>query len=146
MLDAKFFMNIAPNVTARFRAFVFGTESQGKKAKQVHGKPYPEYTPSYRDKKRTGKNPNQDPEYRMSRAPVFSGATQRQFKAHTMIRNGFKFGTTRGGIVKSLADRGRIISSKAKVLPDTVEDYILKEASKYIKNKFKKIKGSKNNI
>tara|TARA_Y100001973_G_C5197628_1_gene335388 strand:+ start:2133 stop:2579 length:447 start_codon:yes stop_codon:yes gene_type:complete len=140
MLDKQFFDRIAPNVTARFRKIIFGSESGGKGARQVTGQPYPNYTPEYNKKKKQGTGKRQDPEFKDSNAPVFTGDTQRQFQKFKRTSNGFKFGTTRGGVVKGLEQKGRLISNDAHPLPKKVIDYILSESNKYVKTKFSKVK------
>lgn len=146
MLDSKFFKMIAPKVTARFREFIFGSATAGKSARQVTGKAYPNYSPNYAIEKRKGTGKRQSSEFAGSKAPVFTGDLMKDFKYSKFILNGFSFGTIRGGVVKNLADKGRVISSDRKPLPDKVAKYIIKEANTYVNKELSKVKSKTYNL
>ena len=73
---------------------------------------------------------------------MFTGKLMRDFQGIQTIKDGFKFGTpTRGDVVKHLADNSRVITTKAKPIPDKVYKYLIEQADKYITNKLNNIKG-----
>ena len=146
-LDPDFLKSIAPNVVARYRAFIFGSENKGQGAKQVNGEGYPDYADGGLQKS-LGTGKLQSREFAKSaltsRAPVYSGLLMKDFQGWKTIKNGFKFGTpTRGGVVESLRSQGRVISSKSQPLPDVVEDYIMEQANKNSKKWWRKRGGNK---
>jgi len=146
MLDRSFFIKIAPNVTARFREFIFGSTTAGRSAKQVTGRAYPNYSPDYKIEKSKGTGKRQSTEFANSKAPVFTGDLMKDFSFHKLHQHGFRFGTSRSGVVKSLAAKGRVIATDSKPLPGKVIKYILDEADKYAKKELNKIKGGTFNI
>ena len=146
MLDKGFFIKIAPNVTARFREFIFGSTTAGRSAKQVTGKAYPNYSPDYAEEKSKGTGKRQSTEFSNSKAPVFTGDLMKDFSFHKLHQHGFRFGTSRGGVVKNLAARGRVIATNTKPLPDKVVKYILSEANRYVDKELSKIPSRKFDI
>tara|TARA_Y100001963_G_scaffold72041_1_gene100131 strand:- start:242 stop:772 length:531 start_codon:yes stop_codon:yes gene_type:complete len=165
MLDRKFFSKNAANIVARYRKHIFDPTGGGKKAKQVTGRPYPDYSKKgenvgwrtigegtnrrsvFIDSYKNKKLKKGDSKFAQSNAPVFTRALMNDFQGFQLISGGFRFGTpTQSGKVKNLAKLGRVISSERKPLPDSVSKYIMIQADKYVKKKLGKIKGGRFNI
>ena len=146
MIGLKFFQKINQEVVNKYRSHIFGTTSNGMKAKDIDDNAYPDYA----DKgvsKRKGTGKRQRVAYRLSKAPVFSGDLLNDFQLRKTNNSGFSFGTVAwGSKVKSLANLGREISRENKALPTKVGDYVMKEANKYVKKELGKIKGRTFNI
>ena len=173
MLDNRFFRKIAIEVVMKYRKYIFDPDGGGSKAKQVDGKPYPNYSKkgenigwrtigegkktrsvfidSYANRKKTGNikvgQKPQHQKFKDSKAPVLTGDLLNDYQFVKYLINGFTFGfPTQGSKVKQLAKLKRVISSESKPIPKPVEKFILKEADKYVKKELKKIKGGTFNI
>ena len=169
MLNRKFFSSIASNVVARYRKHIFDPAGGGKKAKQVTGRPYPDYSKkgenvgwrtigegknrrsvfidSYANKKKSAKLKRSYTKFAKSKAPVLTGDLLKDFQGFNLISGGFKFGTpTQGGKVQNLTRLGRVIATEKNPLPKQVEKYIMSQADKYVKKELGKIKGGTFNI
>ena len=146
MLDKKFFNELGKETSLMYRTLIFDPKGGGKGAKDVHGKAYNSYSSDYGESKRTGelsgidKTP-QDPKFKDSNAPVLTGQLMHSFGAMASHSNGFGFGTiTKKGVVKHLANMGRVVSTNEKPVPDEVAKFIMKEMTKDVKGAFKKIR------
>ena len=151
MLDKEFFNELGKETSLKYRQLVFDPKGGGKGAKDVYGKEYegynnPEDESSYGVRKKLGnlygidKTP-QDPKFKNSNAPVLTGQLMHSFGAMASHSNGFGFGTiTKKGVVKHLANMGRVVSTNEKPLPDEVAKFIMKEMTKDVKGAFKKIR------
>ena len=173
MLDNKFFRKIAAEVVKEYRKYIFDPAGGGKGAKQVDGKPYPNYSKkgenigwrtigegkktrsvfidSYANRKKTGNikvgQKPQHQKFKDSKAPVLTGDLLNDYQFVKYLINGFSFGfPTQGAKVKQLAKMGRVISKENKALPDSVAKYLMDQADKYVKKELKKIKGGTFNI
>ena len=141
MLDSKFFKQIARDVVPMFRKHTF------MDALDVKGKKFKAYSTKYGQAKRTGKLKRQATEFANSTAPVLSSDLLRDYKFIKTIQSGFQFGfPTQGGKVLNLARMGRVISTDADPIPKKLENFIMKEATKYVQRKLDKNKGGTFNI
>ena len=141
MLDYKFFFKLQDDVVPMFRKHTF------MKALDVFGKPFKKYSAAYEKSKKAGKIFRQASEFKDSRAPVLTSDLLKDWKLWGTTLTGFKFGTMDfGGTVESLANKGRVISSEKKPLPDHISRFIMKRANSYVTKKLGKIKGKKINI
>ena len=146
MLDKRFWMKIATEVVSKYNVHIFGTKSKGMKAKDVFGKDYPDYKDKGKAKKK-GTGHRQREAYKNSKAPVYSGDLMNDFQLRKTKSSGFSFGTTVwGSKVKRLLEQDRVISSEKQPIPKEIISFINKEADKYVKKQFRKIKGKKINI
>ena len=135
MIDRKFF-KIGANVVAKFREHTF------TKALDINGKKFKGYSTKYGANKRANKLKRQATEFANSTAPVLSSDLLRDWKLRKVSNNGFSFGTVAfGDRVKHLAKRGRVISKDSKALPKPVEQFLMREADKYVQRKLNKVKG-----
>ena len=135
MIDKKFF-KIGANVVAKFREHTF------TKALDINGNKFKGYSTKYGADKRGNKLKRQATEFAGSTAPVLSSDLLRDWKLRKVTNNGFSFGTVAfGDRVKHLAKRGRVISKDSKALPDKVEQFLMREADKYVKKELGKTKG-----
>ena len=152
MLDRIFWDKVRKSVIPKYRDHIFGTKSRGMKAKDVFGKAYDDYVDpqdsnSYGNRKKAGKIKKQRKNYKLSKAPVLTGALMNDFQLRSTGSSGFSFGTiAQGGTAKMLAKMGRVITSESKPIPDKVGKHIIREADKYVKKKLKKTKGKTFNI
>ena len=146
MIDLKFFQKINQEVVNKYRSHIFGTTSNGMKAKDIDDNAYPDYA----DKgvsKRKGTGKRQRVAYRLSKAPVFSGDLLNDFQLRKTNDSGFSFCTVSlGSNVKYLASMGREISRENKALPKDVEKFIMGEADKFVEKELNKIKGGTFNV
>ena len=141
MLDSKFFRELAKDVVPMFRKHTF------MDALDVKGKKFKRYSTKYGEAKRSGILKRQATEFANSTAPVLSSDLLRDYKLTKTMQSGFQIGfPTQGGKVLSLAKMGRIISTNADPLPKSVDNFIMKEAEKFVKKKLGKIKGRTFNI
>ena len=128
ILDRDFWNTLAVETVMRYRKAIFDPAGKGKDAKDVHGAKYKNYSPDYKEAKRTGKLPRQDSSFKDSNAPVLSGDLMKGFTVTKAHSTGFGFGTiTEQGKVKSLMDKGREISTNAKPIPNEVARFIMSE-------------------
>ena len=133
MLDATFFRRIGPNVRDRYRKHIF------QDAKDVFGKPFKAYTSKYGQNKRANKFKRQASQYSNSNAPVLTSDLLRDFSLIRTSSGGFQLGwTTFGARVQSLKKMGRVLSASNQPLPDSVIQYLSKEARLYINKKLPK--------
>jgi len=140
MVDKKFF-KIGTNVVAKFRRHTF------EKALDINGNKFKGYSTKYGADKRGNKLKRQASEFAGSTAPVLSSDLLRDWKLRKVTNNGFSFGTVAfGDRVKHLAKMGRVISKDSKALPDKVEQFLMREAEKYVQGKLNKVKGGTFNI
>ena len=140
MIDKKFF-KIGANVVAKFREHTFN------KALDINGNKFKGYSPEYGAAKRGNKLKRQATEFANSTAPVLSSDLLRDWKLQKVTNNGFSFRTVAfGDRVKHLAKMGRVISKDSKALPDKVEQFLMREAEKYVQGKLNKVKGGTFNI
>ena len=147
MLDKKFFRDISSNVVMNYRKHIFDPAGGGSSARQVDGKPYPNYTQKYRQRKSARKFKRQDDKFAGSKAPVLSGDLYKDYGFQKYMTNGFSFGfKSEGAKVKRLAELKRVLSSERTPIPKSVAKFILLEANKYVKKELKKIKGGTFNI
>ena len=151
MLDKKFFRDISSNVVMNYRKHIFDPAGGGSSARQVDGKPYPNYTQKYRQRKSTGNlkvyGKPQHKKFKGSKAPVLTGDLLRDYGFQKYMTNGFSFGfKSEGAKVKRLAELGRVLSSERTPIPKSVAKFILLEANKYVMKELKKIKGGTFNI
>ena len=147
MLDIGFFAILVRELPMQYRKYIFAPDS-GMGAKNVFGKAYPPYSPEYSKAKKTGQIKRQAESFAGSTAPVLSGDLLKDFiAAQGLVTNGMGFGNiSELGKVKSLERQGRAISTNAQPLPKPVEKWIMKEADKYAKKQWSKIKGRTFNI
>ena len=155
MLDIKFFRKISADVVMKYRKHIFDPDT-GSNAKQVDGKPYPEYKrrngiSKYKQRKATGNmvvnGVPQNARYAGSKAPVLTGSLLRDYGFQKYLSNGLSFGfKSEGAKVKRLAELGRVLSSNETPIPKSVVTFIEKEASKHIKKELGKNKGGTINI
>ena len=147
MLDAKFWASVGIDTVACYRRHIFDPDGGGRKAKDIFGNSYKEYSKAYSSAKKTGKLFRQASAFKDSTAPVLSSDLLRDYKLQGTSSTGFKFGfATQGGKVDHLAKLGRVISSEAKPIPDKIAKFVMKQADKYVMKKLGKIKGRTFNI
>ena len=173
MLDSKFFRKISADVVMKYRKHIFDPAGGGSKAKQVDGKPYPNYSKkgenigwrtigegkktrsvfidSYANRKKTGNikvgQKPQHQKFKDSKAPVLTGDLLRDYGFQKYMTDGFSLGfKTEGAKVKRLAELGRVLSSERIPIPKSVAKFILLEANKYVKKELNKITKGKKNI
>ena len=133
MLDAKFFLRVGPNTRDRYRKHIF------QDAKDVYGKPFKGYSKEYGSAKRANKFKRQSSQYSNSLAPVLTSDLLRDFSLIRTSSGGFQLGwTTFGARVQSLKKMGRVLSDTNQPLPDSVIQYLSKEARLYINKKLPK--------
>jgi hypothetical protein len=119
MLDAKFFRKIGPRVRDRYRNHIF------KNALDVFGKKFKGYKEPYKTKKRSGKLKRQATQYANTTAPVLTSDLLRDYSLIQTRANGFQIGwTTLGARVEWLKKMGRVLTTSAKALPDSVAIYL----------------------
>ena len=155
MLDIKFFRKISADVVMKYRKHIFDPDT-GSNAKQVDGKPYPEYKrrngiSKYKQRKATGNmvvnGVPQNARYAGSKAPVLTGSLLRDYGFQQYLSNGFSFGfKSEGAKAQRLNDTGRLLSTRKHPVPKSVNKFIMKEADKYIEKELGKIKGGTFNI
>ena len=155
MLDIKFFRKISADVVMKYRKHIFDPDT-GSNAKQVDGKPYPEYKrrngiSKYKQRKATGNmvvnGVPQNARYAGSKAPVLTGSLLRDYGFQQYLSNGFSFGfKSEGAKAQRLNDTGRLLSTRKHPVPKSVNKFIMKEADKYVQGKLNKVKGGTFNI
>ena len=146
MLDKKFFNELAKDVRDKYRKLVFDPAGGGKSAKDVHGKPYKQYSTGYGTAKRAGglKGIDKTPQHKKhkdSRSPVLTGLLMNSFDSIGSHTQGFGFGSTsQKGLIKKLSNMGRDVTTNAKPVPNEVAEFIMDEMTKDVKGAFKKIR------
>ena len=146
MLDRNFFNELGKETSLMYRKLIFDPKGGGKGAKDVYGNGYPKYVSEYENAKKAGtlygidKTP-QDPKFKNSKAPVLTGQLMHSFGSMASHSTGFGFGTiTKKGVVKKLANMGRVVSENQKPVPDKVAEFIMDGFDKDVKGAFKKIR------
>ena len=133
MLDKNFFFKTGPEIVACFRKSIF------MKGEDVEGTKFKPYSKSYATAKATGKLKRQASEFKDKVTPVLTGDLMRDWTMRKTSSKGFQFGTmSHGGKVESLSNKGRVITSKDKPMPDKCFDLLMRKSNLYTKKKLKK--------
>ena len=144
MLDAKFFLDVGPEVVRKYREHIT------KDAKDVYGKKFKPYrSKTYEQRKRANKFKRQQGEYADSTAPVLTGELMIvDFGLmRTPNRKGFQMGwAVQGAKVKSLDKQGRVLTAPDQPLPKDEIKFLDREAHKYIKKGLGKSKTTRHRI
>ena len=126
-INANFFRRLGANVRDRYREHIFG------KAKDVHGKPFKNYSSKYAERKVANKFKRQASNYASSKAPVLTSDLLRDFTLVSADRGGFKVGwASQGAKVKWLSKVGRELTTKRQPFPDKLNKYMEREVFKAI--------------
>ena len=110
----------------------------------VNGNAYPPYDSAYKDAKATGKLKRQATKYKDENVPILTGDLMRDFKLRKTKSDGIEIGWVAfGSRIKSLAKKGRFLTTKETPIPKFIAKRIEKEMSQWIetinKKDFKKV-------
>ncbi len=142
MLDKQFFLKVGPKVRNNYRKHIFGADATGQyiqQAKDVYDKKFNTYKEPYGSRKRADKFKRQASSFKSSTNPVLTSDLFKDFILFKTSDTGFQLSfASRGAIVKSLNDKGRVLTAEDQPLPKSTINFMLKEINTFIENKAKK--------